>query len=93
MDWRIKPNCRADFDLAEFSVVCGNNRAASSLSSVALRIVIFTFFMFISFRNTNHLTVISSSHRVVGRRESFCRFMCHDFAPIPWAAENTLPLP
>lgn len=38
-------------------------------------------------------TVISSSHLVVGRAESFCRFMCHDLAPRPWAAENTLPLP
>lgn len=28
MGLRIKPNCRADFDLAEFSVVCGNDRAA-----------------------------------------------------------------
>ena len=40
-----------------------------------------------------HLTVISSSHLVVGRAESFCRFMCHDRVPSPWAAENTLPLP
>ena len=36
-----------------------------------------------------YLTVISSSQRVVGRRESFCRFMCHDRAPNPWAADNT----
>ena len=28
MGLRIKPNCRADFDPAEFSVVCGNDRAA-----------------------------------------------------------------
>ena len=28
-----------------------------------------------------YLTVISSSHLVVGREESFCRFMCHDLAP------------
>ena len=28
-------------------------------------------------------TVISSSQRVVGQRESFCRFMCHDLAPMP----------
>ena len=41
----------------------------------------------------SYLTVISSSHLVVGREESFCRFMCHDLAPSPWAAENTLPLP
>lgn len=31
MGLRIKPNCRADFDPAEFSVVCGNDRAASLL--------------------------------------------------------------
>ena len=32
MDLRIKPNCRADFDPAEFSVVCGNdNDTASSM--------------------------------------------------------------
>ena len=29
--------------------------------------------------------VISSSHLVVGRAESFCRFMCHDLAPRPCA--------
>ena len=28
MDLRVKPNCRAGFDLAEFSVVCGNDHAA-----------------------------------------------------------------
>ena len=38
-------------------------------------------------------TVISSSQRVVGRLESFDRFICHGRGPIPSAAENTLPLP
>ena len=28
MGLRIKPNCRADFDPAEFSVVCGNDSTA-----------------------------------------------------------------
>jgi len=28
MGLHIKPNCRADFDPAEFSVVCGNDHAA-----------------------------------------------------------------
>ena len=28
MGLRIKLNCRAGFDLAEFSVMCGNDRAA-----------------------------------------------------------------
>ena len=40
-----------------------------------------------------YLTTISSSHRVVGLGVSFCLFMCHDFLPMPSAAEKTLPLP
>ena len=37
MDLRIKPNCRADFDPAEFSVVCGNDRAAWLLGGNSAR--------------------------------------------------------
>ena len=37
MDLRIKPNCRADFDPAEFSVVCGNDRAAWLLGGTSAR--------------------------------------------------------
>lgn len=36
-------------------------------------------------------TAISSFHLVVGRAESFCRFMCHDFAPRPWAYFRIIP--
>jgi hypothetical protein len=38
-------------------------------------------------------TTISSSHLVVERGESFWRFMCHGFLPMPSAAEKTLPFP
>ena len=37
MGLRIKPNCRADFDPAEFSVVCGNDRAAWLLGDNSAR--------------------------------------------------------
>ena len=40
-----------------------------------------------------HFTTISSSQRVVGRLESFDRFIFHDLSPIPSETENTLPLP
>ena len=42
---------------------------------------------------SDYFTIISSSHRVVGLGVSFCLFMCHDFLPMPSAAEKTLPLP
>ena len=37
MGLRLKPNCRADFDPAEFSVVCGNDRAAWLLGGNSAR--------------------------------------------------------
>ena len=37
MGLHIKPNCRADFDPAEFSVVCGNDRAAWLLGGNSAR--------------------------------------------------------
>jgi hypothetical protein len=42
-------------------------------------------FLFVFVALVGYFTVISSSHLVVGREESFCRFMCHDLAPSPWA--------
>ena len=36
-------------------------------------------FLFVFVALVGYFTVISSSHLVVGREESFCRFMCHDF--------------
>ena len=37
-------------------------------------------FLFVFVALVGYFTVISSSHLVVGREESFCRVMCHDLA-------------
>ena len=50
-------------------------------------------FLFVFVALVGYFTVISSSHLVVGREESFCRFMCHDLSPMPSAAEKTFPFP